>query len=92
MSPATPPGGPATDPVLDSDDAPQAKAHPHYYGGQAVVEGVMMRGARTWAVAVRRPDGGVYVERHPVSDFPRRRPLFNKPMFRGMFAPGRRHA
>jgi uncharacterized protein YqhQ len=30
---------------------------PHYYGGQAVIEGVMMRGADRWAVAVRRPDG-----------------------------------
>ena len=69
------------------DDSPQEKhAHPHYYGGQAVVEGVMMRGARTWAVAVRRPSGEIYLERHPVSDFPERRPLFKKPMFRGMFA------
>lgn len=68
-------------------DSPQeTQAHPHYYGGQAVVEGVMMRGARTWAVAVRRPSGDIYLERHPVSDFPERRPLFKKPMFRGMFA------
>ncbi|MDP9405745.1 MAG: DUF1385 domain-containing protein [Actinomycetota bacterium] len=61
-------------------------SHPHYYGGQAVVEGVMMRGARTWAVAVRRPSGEIYLERHPVSDLPQRVPLFKKPMFRGMFA------
>ena len=26
-------------------------------GGQAVLEGVMMRGPRNWAVAVRKPDG-----------------------------------
>ncbi len=32
---------------------------PRYLGGQAVVEGVMMRGERTWAVAVRSPDGGI---------------------------------
>jgi len=31
----------------------------HYYGGQAVIEGVMVRGPRTMAVAVRRPDGTV---------------------------------
>jgi uncharacterized protein YqhQ len=60
--------------------------HPHYYGGQAVIEGVMMRGAQTWALAVRRPAGAIYLERHPTSDFPQRRPLFKKPMFRGMFA------
>ena len=61
------------------------RPHTHYYGGQAVIEGVMMRGARTWAVAVRRPSGEIYVERHSVSDFPQRHPLFRKPMFRGMF-------
>ena len=73
--------------MTDSTDAPEERqAHPHFYGGQAVVEGVMMRGARTWAVAVRRPSGEIYLERHPVSDFPERRPLFKKPMFRGMFA------
>ena len=31
-------------------------------GGQAVLEGVMMRGVSTWAVAVRKPDGEI--ERH----------------------------
>ncbi len=30
-----------------------------YYGGQAVVEGVMMRGRKTMVMAVRRPDGGL---------------------------------
>ena len=28
-------------------------------GGQAVLEGVMMRGPRNWAVAVRKPDGEI---------------------------------
>ena len=58
----------------------------HFYGGQAVVEGVMMRGAAVWAVAVRRPQGDIYLERHKVSDFPKRHPLFAKPLFRGMYA------
>ena len=61
---------------------------PHYYGGQAVIEGVMMRGADTWAVAVRRPDDDVYVECHPVSDLPQRRPWLKKPMARGVYALG----
>lgn len=30
-----------------------------HYGGQAVIEGVMMRGARGMAIAVRQPDGGI---------------------------------
>ena len=77
-----------------SDDTTTAKTdghtspeggHQHFYGGQAVMEGVMMRGLRTWAVAVRRPDGSIYMERHPVSDFPQRKPIWTKPMLRGMW-------
>ena len=34
----------------------------HLYGGQAVIEGVMMRGADHWAVAVRRPLGDIHLE------------------------------
>jgi hypothetical protein len=37
-----------------------------YYGGQAVVEGVMMRGRKTMATAVRRPDGGVAIDIQPL--------------------------
>ena len=37
---------------------------PRYMGGQAVVEGVMMRGERTWAVAVRTPEGDIEIETH----------------------------
>lgn len=65
--------------------APRPEGHQHFYGGQAVMEGVMMRGARTWAVAVRRPDGSIYLERHPVSDLPQRKPLWAKPLLRGMW-------
>ncbi len=39
-----------------------------HYGGQAVIEGVMMRGQRSMAVAVRRPDGQVHVTTRPVSN------------------------
>lgn len=37
------------------------------YGGQAVIEGVMMRGSRGMAVAVRRPDGGIEVHSEPLT-------------------------
>jgi uncharacterized protein YqhQ len=37
--------------------------HTHI-GGQAVLEGVMMRGKFNWAVAVRKPDGTIHVEDH----------------------------
>ena len=36
------------------------------YGGQAVIEGVMIRGQRNIAVACRRPDGSVATMRHPI--------------------------
>ena len=36
-------------------------------GGQAVHEGVMMRGTSSWAVAVRAPDGGIAVETFPLT-------------------------
>jgi uncharacterized protein YqhQ len=68
------------------DDLPSPHGSSHFYGGQAVIEGVMMRGARVWAIAVRRPDGAIWVERHPVSDFPERWPVFKRPMIRGMYA------
>jgi uncharacterized protein YqhQ len=42
---------------------------PRYMGGQAVVEGVMMRGESTWAVAVRTPEGAIDVEVHDAPDW-----------------------
>lgn len=54
------------------------------YGGQAVLEGVMMRGPETWAVAVRRPDGSIWVEKHPVSSLADRKPIFKRPFLRGI--------
>jgi uncharacterized protein YqhQ len=42
-------------------------AEEFYYGGQAVLEGVMMRGQKTVAVAVRRPDGGISLATEPLS-------------------------
>ena len=51
-------------------------------GGQAVIEGVMMRGATTWAVAVRTPDGDIEVAVHDVPGWAER---YNKiPLVRGV--------
>ena len=60
----------------------------HSLGGQALVEGVMMRSPRWWAVAVRRPDGGIHVESHPVGDLARRHPWLDRPLLRGAIAVG----
>jgi uncharacterized protein YqhQ len=38
-----------------------------YYGGQAVIEGVMMRGRKQFAVAVRAPNGEIEVHEEPLS-------------------------
>ncbi len=38
-----------------------------YYGGQAVIEGVMMRGRKTMVTAVRRPGGGLAMATQPLS-------------------------
>lgn len=75
-------------PRVPSDPSPAdpLEVAPHYYGGQAVIEGVMMRGRDRWSVAVRRVDGSIYVETHPTSDLPRRYPLLTRPLVRGVFA------
>lgn len=55
------------------------------YGGQAVMEGVMMRGLKDTAVAVRAPDGKIAVYHEPLvpgNTAKRLRPL---PFFRGVF-------
>ncbi len=68
-----------------SGDDPMQMA-PHYYGGQAVIEGVMMRGADRWAVAVRRPEGDIWLECHHTSTLTDRRPWLKWPMIRGCYA------
>ena len=37
-----------------------------HIGGSALTEGVMMRGKLSWAVAVREPNGSIYVEEHEI--------------------------
>ena len=38
-----------------------------HVGGQALLEGIMMRGKYNWSVAVREPEGGIYTEEHDLS-------------------------
>jgi uncharacterized protein YqhQ len=65
-----------------------ASPRTHLYGGQAVVEGVMMRGAGIWAIAVRRPDTTIHVESHEIDSIVLRYPLLGKPFFRGVIVLG----
>ncbi|MEW6183118.1 MAG: DUF1385 domain-containing protein [Bacillota bacterium] len=53
------------------------------YGGQAVIEGVMMRGPRSWAVAVRRPDESIVVKREPLKGLSAHR-IWRRPFIRGV--------
>ncbi|MBQ2011037.1 DUF1385 domain-containing protein [Veillonellaceae bacterium WCA-693-APC-5D-A] len=52
-------------------------------GGQAVIEGVMMRGPELVATAVRNPQGRIELEVKPVNSIADRYPIFKKPMLRG---------
>ncbi len=53
-------------------------------GGQAVIEGVMMRGKTHVAVAVRQPDGEINVDVRPVNSIADRYPILKKPFLRGV--------
>src|SRR3954471_9603660 len=55
-------------------------------GGQAVMEGVMMRGVSTWAVAIRTPSGDVDVQSFPLVTWTKRHPVLRWPVIRGVVA------
>src|SRR5579862_1825200 len=61
-------------------------------GGQAVLEGVMMRGVRNWAVAVRKPAtesgrlGEVAVQTFALQPWSKRRRVWRLPVIRGVVA------
>ena len=54
-----------------------------HVGGQALLEGIMMRGKYNWSVAVREPDGGVYLEEHDLPTGRQRARWLYWPFFRG---------
>ena len=55
-------------------------------GGQAVIEGVMMRGPGKVAVAVRQPNGEIAVDVNPVNSIRDKYPILKKPLLRGVIA------
>ena len=57
-------------------------------GGQAVLEGVMMRGPSNWAVAVRKPDGDIAQVNQPIRSPMARHRIFRLPVIRGIVALG----
>ena len=57
-------------------------------GGQAVLEGVMMRGPRNWAVAVRKPDGQIAQVAQQIDPLMARHWVLRLPIVRGVVALG----
>ncbi len=59
-------------------------SRPFNYGGQAIIEGVMMRGSRKMAIALRHPDGHVGVERVTLNEALYSGPISRIPFLRGL--------
>ena len=57
-------------------------------GGQAVLEGVMMRSPSNWALAVRKPDGEIAEVNRPIRSVMSRHWFFRLPILRGVIALG----
>jgi uncharacterized protein YqhQ len=55
-------------------------------GGQAVIEGVMMRGVNHWTLAVRRPDDSIGVHDFPLRPYAQRHRFYRLPIVRGVVA------
>ena len=68
-----------------SKDKKQA-CHITSIGGQAVIEGVMMRGPKESAIAVRKPDGEIIVEKKPINSFVAKFKINKIPFVRGAFS------
>ncbi|KXG76239.1 DUF1385 domain-containing protein [Thermotalea metallivorans] len=60
-------------------------AVPASIGGQAVIEGVMMKGAKTMAIAVRKSDGEIVIKKEALKG-KRKNSLGKLPLIRGVFA------
>jgi uncharacterized protein YqhQ len=62
----------------------EKKQQPALYGGQAVIEGVMIRGRRTVALACRKPNGDIYRYREPLRSPLVRSGIARLPFVRGV--------
>ena len=64
-------------------NTPSSRTKPFYYGGQAVMEGVMMRGRSSMAVGVRAPDGKIVLYEEQLQPGPVVKAVRNAPFVRG---------
>jgi uncharacterized protein YqhQ len=65
-------------------NAASAPPQMFFYGGQAVIEGVLMRGRDHYAVAARRPDGSITVTSEMLTSRVYTNPIWAKPFLRGV--------
>jgi uncharacterized protein YqhQ len=82
-------GAPSTDRPVESDRMPDGRLVAKKdapVGGQAVLEGVMMRGVSTWAVAVRNPEGEIEITSEPIVSWAKRHRVLRWPVIRGVVA------
>ena len=61
-------------------------AHKTHVGGQALIEGIMMRGLYNWSIAVRKPNGEIHLESHDFKHKGDSKTWKQWPFVRGCFA------
>ena len=69
--------------ALEADNDVLCRTH---IGGQALIEGIMMRGRYNWAVAIREPDGNIYTEVHDLASGRKKNSWLRWPVIRGCTA------
>jgi uncharacterized protein YqhQ len=87
MSEPSPHSSAHPDGAVSGTSAPRQKTD-FRVGGQAVIEGVMMRGRKFWALAIRKPDGSIFSQAQPLDSFLVRHPGWDRPLVRGVFVLG----
>src|SRR3954447_26467520 len=89
MRTGQPDGTPDTRPVAQSERMPDGRpvaAGDAPIGGQAVLEGVMMRGVSVWAFACRTPEGRIEIPSEPIVSWAKRSRIWRLPVIRGVVA------
>jgi len=68
---------------LDTESAPDTTIKKFQVGGQAVIEGVMMRSPKSFTVAVRKSDGQIVIKKQPYVALTERFRFLKIPIIRG---------
>ncbi|MEW6375186.1 MAG: DUF1385 domain-containing protein, partial [Thermodesulfobacteriota bacterium] len=78
--------GPDQGHFLFKESIPKKREEPLRVGGQAVIEGVMMRSPNSMAIAVRKPNGEIVVRRKGLAFFSEKTFISKFPLVRGVLA------